>query len=248
MRAPRIPSAAQASSNAGPPGRACLSRQGASPGTPLGVARQGDHLPAPSAAPHPGPAGPGKAARLMGRATAQDGVRRSSTPSGGTRSWCQWCAVLLDTEHTPLPSPLFLSPRLMGMGPFQVLARTATRTYRLDFPAMLRVSPMKGRPLEINDQMKLSPDSTTKLSPPRDAARLPRVQRAPAPPPPPSRLRRLRRRRRGRGPAAAVVWHRARGAGAAQAQGMAGLQCLCPVLVRWTGLGAVGDTWEPPTT
>ena len=40
--------------------------------------------------------------------------------------------VLLDTEHTPLPSRSLLSPRWMG--PFRVLARTAPNTYRLDIP------------------------------------------------------------------------------------------------------------------
>ena len=41
--------------------------------------------------------------------------------------------VLLDTEHTPLPSRSLLSPRWMG--PFRVLARTAPNTCRLDLPA-----------------------------------------------------------------------------------------------------------------
>ena len=35
--------------------------------------------------------------------------------------------VLLDLEHTPLPSRSLLSPRWMG--PFRVLARTAPNTY-----------------------------------------------------------------------------------------------------------------------
>jgi hypothetical protein len=47
--------------------------------------------------------------------------------------------VLLDTEHTPLPSRSLLSPRWMG--PFTVLACTATNTYRLDNPAVWRVFP-----------------------------------------------------------------------------------------------------------
>ena len=47
--------------------------------------------------------------------------------------------VLLDTEHTPLPSRSLLSPRWMG--PFKVLARTAPNTYRLDIPSTWRVFP-----------------------------------------------------------------------------------------------------------
>jgi hypothetical protein len=47
--------------------------------------------------------------------------------------------VLLDTEHTPLPSRSLLSPRWMG--PFTVLACTAPNTYRLDIPAAWRVFP-----------------------------------------------------------------------------------------------------------
>ena len=38
--------------------------------------------------------------------------------------------VLLDTEHSPLPSRSLLSPRWMG--PFKVLACPAPNTYRLD--------------------------------------------------------------------------------------------------------------------
>ncbi len=47
--------------------------------------------------------------------------------------------VLLDTEHTPLPSRSLLSPRWMGL--FKVLASTAPNTYRLDIPAAWRVFP-----------------------------------------------------------------------------------------------------------
>jgi hypothetical protein len=47
--------------------------------------------------------------------------------------------VLLDTEHTPLPSRSLLSPRWMG--PFTVLAQTAPNTYRLDLPPAWRVVP-----------------------------------------------------------------------------------------------------------
>jgi hypothetical protein len=42
--------------------------------------------------------------------------------------------VLLDTEHTPLPSRSRLSPRWMG--PFKVLAFPAPNTYCLDVPAL----------------------------------------------------------------------------------------------------------------
>ena len=41
--------------------------------------------------------------------------------------------VLLDTEHTPLPSRSLLSPSWMG--PFKVLARTTPNAYRLNLPA-----------------------------------------------------------------------------------------------------------------
>jgi hypothetical protein len=47
--------------------------------------------------------------------------------------------VLLDTEHTPLPSRSLLSPRWMG--PFKVIACPAPNTYRLDIPASWRVCP-----------------------------------------------------------------------------------------------------------
>ena len=45
--------------------------------------------------------------------------------------------VLLDTEHSPLPSRSLLSPRWMG--PFKVLACPAPNTYRLDLPSSWRV-------------------------------------------------------------------------------------------------------------
>ena len=45
-------------------------------------------------------------------------------------------AVLLDTEHTPLPSLSLLSPRWRGH--FKVFARTAPNTYCLDVPATWR--------------------------------------------------------------------------------------------------------------
>jgi hypothetical protein len=43
--------------------------------------------------------------------------------------------VLLDTENTPLPSRLLLSPRWMG--PFKVLACPAPNTYGLDIISKL---------------------------------------------------------------------------------------------------------------
>jgi hypothetical protein len=45
--------------------------------------------------------------------------------------------VLLETEHTPLPLRLLLSPRWMG--PFKVLACPAPNTYRLDHSSSWRV-------------------------------------------------------------------------------------------------------------
>ena len=47
--------------------------------------------------------------------------------------------VLLDTEHTPLPSRSLLSPRWMG--PCKVLARTAPNTYCVEIPATWRIFP-----------------------------------------------------------------------------------------------------------
>jgi transposase InsO family protein len=47
--------------------------------------------------------------------------------------------VLLDTEHTPLPSRSLFSPRWMG--PFTILAQTAPNTYLLDLPPAWRVVP-----------------------------------------------------------------------------------------------------------
>ena len=61
-----------------------------------------------------------------------DAHRRDVTFAAGDQ-------VLLDTEHTPLPSRSLLSPRWMG--PFTVLACTAPNTCRLDIPAALRVFP-----------------------------------------------------------------------------------------------------------
>ncbi len=48
-------------------------------------------------------------------------------------------AVLLYTEHTPLPSCLLLSPRWMG--PFQVLACPAPNICCLDIPAVSHICP-----------------------------------------------------------------------------------------------------------
>ena len=101
----------------------------------------------PPNAPDPAvPAGSGEAAaHLMGRVTADvrallqerqerrkaelDAHRRDVTFAVGDE-------VLLDTEHTPLPSRSLLSPRWMG--PFKVLARSAPNTYRIDIPATWR--------------------------------------------------------------------------------------------------------------
>jgi hypothetical protein len=49
--------------------------------------------------------------------------------------------VLLDTEHTPLPSRSLLSPNWQWMGPFAVLAQleTAPNTYLLDLPPAWRL-------------------------------------------------------------------------------------------------------------
>ena len=95
----------------------------------------------PSAAPDP--AGSGEAAaHLMGRVTAevrallQERQDRRKAELDASRRDVQFAVgdeVLLDTEHTPLPSRSLLSPRWMG--PFRVLARTAPNTYRLDLPA-----------------------------------------------------------------------------------------------------------------
>ncbi len=68
---------------------------------------------------------------LSGRTRA----RQSSTCTGGTGvRFAVGDEVLLDTEHTPLPSRSRLSPRWMG--PFKVLAFPAPNTYCLDVPAL----------------------------------------------------------------------------------------------------------------
>ena len=63
--------------------------------------------------------------------------------------------VLLDTEHTLLPSRSLLSPRWMGF--FKVLSRTAHHTYRLERPEawrafdefnVERLRPYRHRPTE----------------------------------------------------------------------------------------------------
>ena len=77
--------------------------------------------------------------------------------------------VLLDTEHTPLPSRSLLSPRWMG--PFKVLARPAPNTYRLAIPATWRACD------EFNvERLTVAPTASTALR-----ARL-RLSRAPAGP------------------------------------------------------------------
>jgi hypothetical protein len=104
----------------------------------------------PPDAPDPAaPAGSGKAtAHLMARVTAEvrallqerQDLRKAELDAH--RRDIQFAAgdeVLLDTEHTPLPSRSLLSSRWMG--PFKVLACTAPNTYRLDIHAVWRVFP-----------------------------------------------------------------------------------------------------------
>ncbi len=104
----------------------------------------------PPDAPDPvAPAGSGEAAaHMMARVTAevrallQERQDQRKTALEAHRRDVQFAAgdeVLLDTEHTPLPSRSLLSPRWMG--PFTVLACTAPNTYRLDIPAAWRVFP-----------------------------------------------------------------------------------------------------------
>jgi hypothetical protein len=104
----------------------------------------------PPDAPDPAaPAGSGEAAaHLMARVTAevrallQERQDQRKAELDAHRRDVQFAAgdqVLLDTEHTPLPSRSLLSPRWMG--PFTVLACTAPNTYRLDIPAAWRVFP-----------------------------------------------------------------------------------------------------------
>ena len=97
--------------------------------------------------------------------------------------------MLLDTEHTPLPSRSLLSPRWMC--PFRVLARTAPKAYRLDIPAT-------SRPRGAS-----SPSSTSSACAPPPPSRPPRRRRGCGPAAAGSGCRRRAR---------------ARGAGAAQVQ------------------------------
>ena len=108
--------------------------------TPFFAVR-GHHPRRPLAPPDaPDPALPGDsgeaAAHLMGRITAevrallQERQDRRKAELDTHRWDVQFAVgdeVLLDTEHTPLPSRSLLSPRWMG--PFKVLARTAPNTY-----------------------------------------------------------------------------------------------------------------------
>ena len=100
----------------------------------------------------PDPAGAGgagaAAADLMARLTAevrallQERQAQRKAALDAHRRDVRFAAgdeVLLDTEHTPLPSRSLLSPRWMG--PFKVLACPAPNTYRLDIPASWRVCP-----------------------------------------------------------------------------------------------------------
>jgi len=175
----------------------------------------------PAAGPDPAaPVGSGEAAaHLMGRVTAevrallQERQDRRKAELDATRRDVQFAPgdeVLLDTEHTPLPSRSLLSPRWMG--PFKVLARPAPNTYRLDIPATWRVFP------EFNVE----------------------------------RLRPYRRRPAhlggdpDAGPPAPVVG--ADGAPEHEVQELLKFKMRYGrpyVLVRWAGLDAAGDTWEP---
>ena len=76
------------------------------------------------------------------RAPLQERQNRCKAELDASRRDVQFAVgdeVLLDTEHTPLPSRSLLCPRWMG--PFRVLARTAPNTCRLDLPAARRVVP-----------------------------------------------------------------------------------------------------------
>ena len=84
----------------------------------------------------------------MGRVTAEARApsqerqdRRKAEPDAPRRDvrFAVGDEVLLDTEHTPLPSRSPLSPRWTG--PFRVLARNAPNTCRRDVPATWRVFP-----------------------------------------------------------------------------------------------------------
>ena len=118
--------------------------------------------------------------------------------------------VLLDTEHTPLPSRSLLSPRWMG--PFKVLARTAPNTYRIDVPSSWRVFP------EFNVE-RLRPYL-------RRPGHLGGDEDVGPPPPVPG--------------ADGVPEH--------EVQELLKFKMRFGrpyVLVRWAGLDAAGDTWEP---
>ena len=104
----------------------------------------------PPAPPDPAvPAGAGEAAaHLMTRVTAevrallqerQDQRKAEHDAHRRDVRFAVGDEVLLDTEHTPLPSRSLLSPRWMG--PFKVLAIPAPNTYRLDIPATWRTCP-----------------------------------------------------------------------------------------------------------
>ena len=118
--------------------------------------------------------------------------------------------MLLDTEHTPLPSRSLLSPRWMG--PFKVLARTAPNTYRLDIPATWRLFP------EFNvERLRPYLRRPDHLGGDADAG-----------PPPPE--------------------IGADGAPEHEVQELLKFKMRYGrpyVLVRWAGLDAAGDTWEP---
>ena len=97
--------------------------------------------------------------------------------------------MLLDTEHTPLPSRSLLSPRWMG--PFRALERTAPNMYRLDIPATWRAFPEfnveRLRPY-LRGSDDLTASATTQMSahhrqrPARTRSRLLTVIADPGPP------------------------------------------------------------------
>ena len=94
----------------------------------------------------PPPPGPARQLRLSWAALwrllqeRQDLRKPEAELDAYRREFAAGDKVLLDTEHTPLPSRSLLLPRWMGgiMGPFKVLACTAPNTYRLDVPATWR--------------------------------------------------------------------------------------------------------------
>ena len=67
----------------------------------------------------------------------QDAQKARLNPSRRDVRFTPGDQVLLDSEHTPLPSRGLLSP--LWVGPFTVLAQTAPNTYRLELPPAWKV-------------------------------------------------------------------------------------------------------------